>query len=111
MADQVILMKPLHNNNDDAGFFVVQPGNQGVVIPLVYGISPIIDSDKASSGFSGSSKMIAFAPRPVKTPPTQVGIQKLCAVVMNSLTDCSSSELEPMICFEFTQRRPCASHL
>ena len=49
-------------------------------------------SDKASSGFNGSSMMIQSAPRPVSTPPTEVASRQPRAVVMNSVTACLCGE-------------------
>jgi hypothetical protein len=49
-------------------------------------------ADSASSGLRGSSRMIRSAPRPVRTPPTEVDIRKPWAVVINSLTDCFSGD-------------------
>ena len=45
-------------------------------------------SDNASSGLSGSSMMIRSAPRPVRTPPTDVDMRTPCSVVMKSATAC-----------------------
>src|SRR5262249_15758164 len=42
----------------------------------------------ASAGFSGSSMTIKSAPRPVKTPPTEVATREPCAVVSNSGAAC-----------------------
>ncbi len=35
MADEVVLMKPLHNNGDGAATFVVEPAVERVVAPIV----------------------------------------------------------------------------
>jgi hypothetical protein len=62
-------------------------GEIGSVVALVR-----LVSESASSGFSGSSRIMMSAPRPVKTPPTEVDIRKPFSVVMNSPTDCFSGE-------------------
>jgi hypothetical protein len=35
VADEVVLVDSLHNDNDDAGFLAVEPAQQGIVEPLV----------------------------------------------------------------------------
>src|SRR5262249_32576983 len=73
VADQVVLVESLHHNDDAACAFVVEPREQGVVVPVVD--RPSAASESASSGFNGSSMMITSAPRPVRTPPTEVAMR------------------------------------
>ena len=39
VADQVILMQALHDNNDAAGHLVIEAGVKGVLVPLVHRIA------------------------------------------------------------------------
>jgi hypothetical protein len=50
------------------------------------------ESDKASSGFNGSSMMMMSAPHPVSTPPTEVASRQPWAVVSNSGAACRCGE-------------------
>lgn len=40
VTHEVVLVKPLHDDNDDSVFFVVEPTQQGIVIPVVNCTSP-----------------------------------------------------------------------
>ena len=42
VAHQVVLMEPLHDHNDDPVLFVIQPAEQGVVVPVVHALSESI---------------------------------------------------------------------
>ncbi len=42
VADQVVLVQPLHDDDNRAAAFVVEPAVEGVEIPLVGGVAPRI---------------------------------------------------------------------
>ena len=56
MADKVVFMKPLHDQHNAPGAFVVKTTEQRVVKPLVCSETKCADS--ASLGFTGSSMMM-----------------------------------------------------
>ena len=85
VADEIVFVQPLHDDDDGAMPLVVEPAVEGVVEPLVGGFAAA-PSESASSGFSGSSIRMMSAPRPVSTPPFEVASRYPWRVVMNSCT-------------------------
>ena len=82
MARQVVLVQPVHDQDDRTRKLVVQSAAERVVVPLV-GRLPL-GLRQRFLGLQRSSMTIMSAPRPVSTPPTQVAMRKACAVVSNS---------------------------
>src|SRR6202035_26931 len=80
VADEIVFVQPLHDDDDFALGFVVQAGIERSVEPFVGGDAAALRH--ASPGFRGSSMMTKSAPRPVSTPPTEVASRKPPAVVM-----------------------------
>jgi len=39
MTDEIVLVKPLHDDNDAAGLLVVEPTQEGVIVPAVDSIT------------------------------------------------------------------------
>lgn len=82
VADEVVLVQALHDDDDRAFLFVVEATVKCAVIEFRQ------VSDTASSGFKGSSMMMISAPRPVRTPPIEVESLRPFSCVVNSCTDC-----------------------
>jgi hypothetical protein len=82
MARQVVLVQPVHDQDDRTRKLVVQSAAERVVVPLV-GRLPL-GLRQRFLGLQRSSMTIMSAPRPVSTPPTEVAMRKACAVVSNS---------------------------
>jgi len=40
VADQVVLVQPLHDNNDYTGFFIVEATKKSVAVPVVNTVAP-----------------------------------------------------------------------
>jgi hypothetical protein len=70
VADEVVLVQPLHDDDDGAVALVIEPAVKGVVVPLVGGFA--LRVGERLLGFSGSSIRMMSAPRPVSTPPVEV---------------------------------------
>jgi hypothetical protein len=79
---QVVLVQPVHDQDDRTRKLVVQSAAERVVVPLV-GRLPLGLRERFL-GLQRSSMTIMSAPRPVSTPPTEVAMRKPCAVVSNS---------------------------
>src|SRR6202030_740740 len=81
---EVVLVQPLHDDDDGAVALVIEPAVKGVVVPLVGGFA--LRVGERLLGFSGSSIRMMSAPRPVSTPPVEVASRYPCRVVTNSCT-------------------------
>ncbi len=66
MTDEVILVQPLHNDDDRASLLVVEPGQKRMVVPFVDGVAPgfrqglvglqwVIDDDQVGAAASGTA--------------------------------------------------------
>jgi len=85
MANQVILMQPLHHNDDDAIFLAVEATRQSVVVPVVNRCPACLRERILRLEWVINDQ--TSPPRPVRTPPTEVAMRNPCAVVMKSSTD------------------------
>jgi hypothetical protein len=74
-------VQAVHDQNDRTAQLVVEAAVAGVVVPLVRRLAL-----RLRQCFNGSSMTIKSAPRPVKTPPTEVATRQPWAVVSNSGT-------------------------
>jgi hypothetical protein len=84
MADEVVLVQPLHDDDDGTTALVVEPAVEVWTNHSLQSCRSALES--ASSGFKGSSIKMISAPRPVRTPPVEVARRYPWRVVMNSCT-------------------------
>jgi hypothetical protein len=70
MADQIIFVQPLHDDDNGAVLFVVLPAVEGVIVPVVSGVP--LGVGERLLGFQWIIDQMKSAPRPVSTPPFEL---------------------------------------
>ena len=90
MADQIILMQPVHDQHDRTFLLVVEPAVEGVVELFVDRLSLGL-----RQGLLGLQRIVEdddFGATPVSTPPNEVASRQPCWVVSHSGMACRWAE-------------------